>query len=195
MSASCTLSLGPYCRGGSGSPGRPGGGPGKVQGGAAEVRVALRPPVVRETGDVLLLLLLEGPGASTGLPLPQHQPRVLLLLPAGEGRSVHLTLRESLLHSLLMYTAKVIFHQFGSPCLCFTHRSALMKRQRRALLSRNKCSLHVCLKSMNYNDEPEKNMWHKQNYSCRLILLTVSNSFHLFIWKTMTVWNIPQNNK
>lgn len=82
-------SVGPHRRGGAGSPGRPGGGPGKVPGGAAEVRVALWAAVVRETGDVLLLLLLEGPGASTRLPLPQHQPHVLLLLPAGEGRSVH----------------------------------------------------------------------------------------------------------
>lgn len=81
-------SVGSYCRGGSGSPGRPGGGPREVQGGAAEVRAALWPPFVRETGDVLLLLLLEGPGASAGLPLPQHQPHGLLLLPAGEGRSV-----------------------------------------------------------------------------------------------------------
>jgi len=85
----CLSSLGPHCRGGSESPGRPGRGSDEVQGGAAEVWAALRPPFIREIGDVLLLLLLEGPGASAGLPLPQHQPRGLLLLPAGEGRSVH----------------------------------------------------------------------------------------------------------
>lgn len=79
-------SVGPHRRGGPESPGCPGGRPGKVPGGAAEVPVALRPPVLRETGDVLLVQLLEGPGASAGFPLPQHQPHVLLLLPAGEGR-------------------------------------------------------------------------------------------------------------
>ncbi|XP_069011100.1 TBC1 domain family member 8 isoform X2 [Embiotoca jacksoni] len=81
--------VGSYCRRGPGSSGRPGGGSGEVQGGAAEVRAALWPPSIGEAGDLLLLLLLEGPGASAGLPLPQHQPHGLLLLPAGEGRSVH----------------------------------------------------------------------------------------------------------
>lgn len=79
-------SAGSHRRGGPESAGCPGRRPGKVPGGAAEVPVALRPPAVGEAGDLLLLLLLEGPGASAGLPLPQHQPHVLLLLPAGEGR-------------------------------------------------------------------------------------------------------------
>lgn len=78
--------VGPHRRGGPEPPGCSGGRPWEVPGGAAEVPAALRPPVLRETGDLLLLLLLEGPGASAGFPLPQHQPPVLLLLPAGEGR-------------------------------------------------------------------------------------------------------------
>lgn len=79
---------GPHRGGRARTPGRPGGRPRQVQGGAAQVRAPLRPAVVGEAGDVLLVLLLEGPRSSPGLPLPQHQPHVLLLLPAGEGRWV-----------------------------------------------------------------------------------------------------------
>ena len=52
----------------------------QVQGGQRQVSKAVRDAGRGEAGQLLLLQLLEGQGASTGVALPQHQPPLLLLL-------------------------------------------------------------------------------------------------------------------
>ncbi len=52
----------------------------QVQGGQRQVSQAIRDAGGGEAGQLLLLQLLEGQGAATGMALPQHQPPLLLLL-------------------------------------------------------------------------------------------------------------------
>lgn len=61
------------------------GGQWKVSGSWAENEEAVWNAWWGEAGELLLLQLLEGPSATTGLALPLHQPSVLLLLSAGQG--------------------------------------------------------------------------------------------------------------
>ena len=88
LSALLSSSAGSDSAGGAGSTDGPGGGPGALPGGAAEVQAALRPPATGGAGGAVPLLLLEGPGPTPGRTVPQHQSHGILLLPAGQGRSV-----------------------------------------------------------------------------------------------------------
>lgn len=53
---------------------------GQVQGGQRQVSEVVRDAGGGEAGQLLLLQLLEGQGATTGMAVPQHQPPLLLLL-------------------------------------------------------------------------------------------------------------------
>ncbi len=82
----CHFPAGHHCRG---EPTEAGGGAGgglwEVSGGRAEDEEAVWDAWWGEAGELLLLQLLEGPSATTGLALPVRQPPVLLLLPVGQG--------------------------------------------------------------------------------------------------------------
>lgn len=79
-----SICVGFNCWGGSGQSGCSGRWSDTLSGRSGAIRAALRPPSARETGDALLLLLLEGPRAAPGLAVPHHQPHRLLLLPTGQ---------------------------------------------------------------------------------------------------------------
>lgn len=64
----------------------------QVQGGQLQVSQAVWDARGGEAGQLLLLQLLEGKGAPTGMALPQHQPPLLLLLLIRKRRFCHIIL-------------------------------------------------------------------------------------------------------